>query len=151
MKRKYKRKVKFGWPDYIESLLIGGIFLLLFLFDVLQNKFLDLGLDYKVNVFSGLQFTALNGFWIVVLIYHFVLMGLILRSVWDRGTHKYYDYIVGAITIVGLFLIIAGAIAGIYFDAHQAIPWLFNMAQINIYHLGISLQVFGALYFLITK
>lgn len=146
-----ERQIKFGFPDLLESFLIGALFLFLFLFDVLQNKFQDLGLDYRVHITSGITFNAIAGFWVVILIYHIILMALIVRSVWEKGTHHIWDYIIGALTLIGLFIIIAGAIAGIYFDASEAISWMFNIKQITFYHMGVALQVIGALYFLMTK
>lgn len=149
--RKKVEKIKFGLPDKLERFLIAALFLLLFFFDVLQNKFLDLGLDYRVNVISGISFRAINGFWIVILAYHIVLFSLISRSIWKRGTHHFYDFVVGIFAIIGVFAVIAGALLGIYFGANEMIPFIFNITQINLYHIGIGLQVLSALYFIFTK
>lgn len=151
MAKRRKKLVKYAIPSKIESILIGMLFLLLFLFDILQNKFQDLGLDYEVTVFSGLTFTAITGFWIALIIYLFIFFALIIRSAWDRATHPNIDYFIGIITLFGLFMIVTGAIGGIYFGTNEGITWLFNLKQINLYHIGVALQVIGALYFLVTK
>ena len=151
---KEKVRVKFGFPDKWEFILLGlaiGFFLWA---NELQNKFLDLGLEYRVTVFSGFTILAISLFWFVIAFYHFFFFGTIIRSVIShkhRTTHHYVDFMFGFIGFLGIFFLIGGAISGIYFEPNEILPYFFDFTQINAYHLGIALQVLALLGFLSTN
>ena len=151
-KKNIWRSIRLGLPDKIEGFFLGGMFLFLYWQDVLQNKFQDLGLGHQVTWITGITTKAINLFWVTIIFYHIFLFSVIARSIWlKRSTHHYLDFIIGAIMIIGIFFVITGAIAGIYFETNVPIEWFFNITQINIYHIGIAIQIIGALYFSITK
>ena len=63
------KKIKFRLPKRIEVVLIAIAIFLLFWADVLQNKTIDLGLDYKVHLTESITFTAISAFWFVLIFY----------------------------------------------------------------------------------
>lgn len=150
-----KVTVKPGLPDKYEWILVGFALLSLWWLDTLQNKFIDLGLSYKVTFISGITYPAVNLFWIAVGLYHLFLFGTITRSMTShkhRTTHHYLDFVFGFIGILGIFFLVGGAISGIYFGADESLPFFFNITQINMYHLGgIFLQLISVGWFMFTN
>ncbi len=148
--RDSEKVVKFKLIPHVVDISLTAILILsLFLFDVLQNKFLDFGLDKLVFATSTISFKAINAFWIVFGIYFVVLLTLIVRSIWFKESHPVLDYIVGIITMFGLFLMVISITAGI--QGIDTIHWFFNLNRLNLWHLGIAIQILGFLYWLFTE
>ncbi|MEK6878710.1 MAG: hypothetical protein AABY22_03835 [Nanoarchaeota archaeon] len=150
-----KVRVKFGFPDKWEWILLAfaiGFFLWA---NELQNKVLDLGLGYEVTILSGTTYPAMNLFWFAITLYHLFLFGVITRSITSRKhktTHYYADFVFGFIGILGIFFLVTGAVSGIYFEPNEPLPFFFNVTQINFYHIGgILLQLITILWFMFTN
>ena len=145
-------RIRFGKPHKFEVVLLVLALIFFAWSDVLQNKFLDNSLEYKVTVFGDIQFTAINGFWIAIFIYHILLFILIITALFrnDRTqTGHVTDGIVGIIMTFSTSLVILGSIGGIY---TSNIPFFsFNTSVINVYHIGVAGQILGGLFFAITS
>ena len=150
LKELWNANIKFKLPQRTEIILITLAIFSLFLLDVLQNKFLDLGIDYKVHLIESITFTALSGFWVGLLAYHIFLFGLISYSFFKKGTSFLWDGVVGVIAIFGTIVIAVGAISGIY---TTQIPFFsFTLNQITFYHIfGILPQIIAMIYFAVTE
>lgn len=148
-----KHRIKFERPRKFEIFLLVLMILMLFWADVLQNKFTDFNLDYKVSVFKDLfgtsfQFKAITGFWIAILLYHILLATIIIRALFKRATSHIYDSVVGISALFGTMLILLGAIVSIYTDS---IPFFsVQTSVINVYHLGIAVNLLSAIYYGVT-
>jgi hypothetical protein len=146
----YKRKLLvFATPHRAEMILISLYFIFFFIADLAQNKFLDLGTDYKVIVFWNITALALDVWIIFLILFHLTLMGLFLMSLRSKNTHHYYDIIVGVIAFFGVAILLAGVVNQIY---SQNIHFLFmNMRSIDFYHIGVYMEMLAGIYWTFTK
>ena len=128
-------------------LLVYIVFMLMFL-NGLQNKFLDLGIDYQVSIIEGITFTAITGFWFGFILYHIGLLSLYTYSILKKGTHYFWDMIFGGLAFFGTAIIMTGAVTGIYTE--RILFFTFNLAQISFYHIGILFQILAMFYFAFT-
>jgi len=149
-----KFTIKLGKPSKFEILLIVILIFLLFWSDILANKAVDLGENYIVHFFKDLSgkslgFTAITGYWWVMVFYHITLITIFIRSLFKRKTTIIPDAIVGTIQIFGTILLIVGAISSLY---TQTIPFFgFTTNWLNIYHAGILIQIVGSIYWATTE
>jgi len=143
------KAIKFGSPHRIEMMLIFAYALLFMWWDLLQNKILDLGIDYRVSWLSGITTSALDLAIIILILFHIALMGLFLMSLKSKSTHRFWDILVGTLAFFGVAIVLAGFINDIY---SPTIRFLFvDMASVNFYHLGVGLEIFAGLYWATTK
>jgi hypothetical protein len=144
-----KYKIKFKLPDRFELGLFILAFLLFGIFDYAQNHFQDVN---NISVMSWFNIQSITLFWIGVIAYHIVLFTAIFRAYNMKSTHYIYDFIFGTLAILGVYFIIGGAIAGIYYDTNEAIPWFFGFTQIVMYHVfGVFLQLLAFIWFASTE
>jgi hypothetical protein len=149
---KKHRRVQFGLPSKVEGFLIGGMILLLFLIDILQNKVQDFGLDYAVTYSTaGNVIPAIDLFWIGIGLFTIFSVFVFSRSIWQGRTDRKVDVLFGVLMFVGLVLLVAGAIAAFNFQAPVGVPWFYGIPQISFYHVGMLMEIIAALYFAITK
>lgn len=145
------KKIKFRLPKRIEVVLIAIAIFLLFWADVLQNKAIDFGLDYKVHLTESVIFTSISAFWFVLIFYHITLLTLFVYSILQKGTHYFWDFVIGVLASFGIGVIMTGAITGVY-DIKQIPFFTFNLGLITFYHIfGIFPQIIAMFYFAFTE
>ena len=145
----FGKRITLGTPHRMEIILIFTYMIALFQFDVLNNKVLDLGVDYRVTWFGNITSNALDFMIVPLIVFHLALMGLFLMSLKSTGTHKTFDIFVGTLAFLGVAIVLAGFINSIYSDT---IRFMFvEMKSISFYHIGIFLELGSALYWSITK
>lgn len=143
MKINFKLPTRFEWGLFI----LAGIALIIF--DWTQNMFQSTqDLDYLLWGFIP----ALTLFWISFIVYHVFLFIAYARALSRRTTHYIWDWLAGTIAFAGMFFLLVGGIGAMYFQPSEALPFFFNMPQIDVWHfLGIALQIVGLLYFILTE
>lgn len=148
-----QRKVRFKFPGAVESVLVFLLAIFLFGLDVSQNKFIDFGIARQCNIIGGITVLCVNAFILFFILYHITLGLLAVRAIIIRKDKTFDGFDVAAFffATLGMFFIIAGAIAGIEFGAREAVPYLLGFAQIDVYHVGILLQLIVGLYYAATE
>lgn len=150
--KKTHKKLQWGLPNRVEGFLIGGMLLLLFLIDILQNKIQDFGLDYVVTYSTaGKVIPAIDIFWIAIFLFTIFACLVFSRSIWEGRTDRKIDLFFGTLMFVGLILLVAGAIAAFTHAAPEAVSWFYYIPQITFYHIGMLFEIIGGLYFAVTK
>ena len=144
-----KKAIVFATPHRLELVLLSFYFLFFFIADLAQNKFLDLGLDYRVIVFWNQTALALDVWLLFLIAFHVCLVGLFMLSLKQKDTNTVYDFVVGTIALFGVGILLAGAIVQIY--ANTVHIFFTTMPSINLYHLGIYCEVFAGFYWAFTK
>jgi hypothetical protein len=142
--------VSWRFPNRFElGIFVIGI-LALMAFDYAQNAYQVPGAKFSDPSFLfGIQLITL--FWIGFAIYVVALLTGVIRALLRRTTHVYLDLFFGIIMTVGLYFLTAGGIWAHYYAPDAAIPYFFNIAQIDMYHIfGIFTQVFGAVWFFVS-
>lgn len=142
--------IRFKLPKRFEIGLISFSIFMLFWADVAQNKFLDLGVNYKVSFWTGFSMFATTAFWIAIILYEIGLFSLILYSFIKKGTHFVWDWLVAIIAVFGLGIIMTGANLGVY--TSDVIFFATSYSQVTFYHLfGILPQILAMFYFAFTE
>jgi hypothetical protein len=146
-----RTKVKWSTPknkfERIGLILTGITGVLMF---ILANKLFVFGINYEVSWVASLTTKAINLFWISLIMFHIGLMILITRSVLIGGTSTNIDYTVGLFAVIGVFMVIASTIAGIYFGK-DIVPWFFNLRQPVMFGLGFITEAIALMYFAFTE
>jgi hypothetical protein len=143
------KKINFRLPNRFELGMFILAFILFGILDYAQNLFQD---TENINAVTRFGISAINLFWVSVILYHIVLFTAIFRAYNAKSTHYVYDFIFGTLAIVGVYGIVGGAIGGIYYQTNEAIPWFFGLTQITIYHIfGVGLQVMAFIWFASTE
>lgn len=145
-----KRKlIVLATPKREESILLFLYVTFLLWWDVVQNKVLDFGLDYRVTWFGDITSNALDLAIVLLIIFHITLMLLFVLSLRSKGTHRLYDVIAGTIAFFGVAILLSGFINGLH---SETIRFLFvDMKSISFYHIGIGLEFMAGLYWAFTK
>lgn len=144
-----KKAIQFATPRKSELILLFlyGIFFMWF--DLLQNKAIDLGIDYKVNWFGDVMTSALDLSIIMLIIFHIILVSLFLISLKSKGTHRIYDSIMGVIALFGIAILLGGFVNSLYSDT---IRFLFiDMSSTEFYHVGVAIEFVYGLYLAFTS
>jgi len=149
----FGKEIVIGTPHRVEMVLIFAYAVFFLWWDVLQNKVLDLGIDYRVTWFAGLSSTALDLAIIILILFHVVLMSLFVTSLDIGGkrkdTHHLWDIIIGTLALFGVAIVLSGWLWSI---DHETIRFLFvNMKSISFYHIGVSFEMLAGTYWAFTK
>jgi len=140
--------INFRLPQRFEIFLLVVIALLLFLADINLNKVIDISLDHRVTVFGDITILAVSLFWSAIILFHIAVATLVIRAILDRGTHIFYDSIVGVMMLFGVSIVLAGALA--HFNGQPVQFFSIMVSFINFYHFGILMIVVGLIYFALT-
>ena len=141
-------KIVFRAPDKGEWALFIFGFIMFGILDYAQNAF---QVPHTIHYMTVFGIEAITLFWISVLLYHLALFTAFYRAIHIRGTHHFWDWLVGTVAFIGVYFLIVGGIAAIYYLPNQAVPWIFGFAQITAYHIfGVGFQVAALLYFMFT-
>lgn len=144
-----QKTLTFATPHRIEMILIFLYALLFLWWDVVQNKVLDIGLEYRVTWFGDITTSALDLSIILLIAFHVVLMTLFLLSLQSKKTHRTYDVIVGAAALFGVAIVLAGFVNNIH---AESIRFLFiDMSSTSFYHIGVGIEIFAGIYWAFTK
>jgi hypothetical protein len=146
---KFSRPIAFGLPDKFETFLVFmfGIFFLWW--DLLQNKVLDLGKDYRVTWFGDITSRALDLSIVILICFHIVLLTLFIMSLKSKRTHEQWDIIVGGLAFFGVAIVLAGFVNSLY---SETIRFLFiDMKSISFYHIGVGIEMFAGAYWALSK
>lgn len=145
-----KWKLKWELPTGFELGMVTLAGVLLWFLDASQN--LAQGNIGNINVITWWGLPARLSWWIFLTMYTVVMFIIFARAIRSRNTSYQFD--TGAIIISMssmIFIIVAGSFA-FYNGADVPIPYVFNLAQISIYHfMGIVGQIFAIVYFTITS
>lgn len=152
----FGKNITIATPHRLEIVLLFLYTVFFFIADLAQNKFIDLGLEYKVIVISlpdwlgGTISTYALDVWAIALIgFHLALMGLFLMSLRSKETHRVFDIIVGTIAFFGVAILLGGVINQIYSDKLYFLFTTFK--SIDFYHYGVYMEAFAGVYWAFTK
>lgn len=136
-------------PRRAEMILLALYFIFFFIMDLAQNKFQDLGKDYQVIAFWNITSKAFDILVIFLILFHIVLFALFLMSLQSKDTSKVFDIIVGLAAFAGVAILFGGVYAQM---VSPTIYFLFTtMPSINLYHIGVYIEIFAGLYWAFTK
>jgi len=144
------KKPKFNFPEKIELFFAISLAFLLFWFDVLQNKILDFGAGKIVSFYSGFSMKASILIWIVFGLFLAFQLVLVYRNVWYKTKPHHFDYLFGLLASIANTLLIVGFMSTLG-GAGAPAEYFFNLVPIDIYHLGIGLEIITVFYFAFTK
>ena len=145
----FNRVITIGTPHRIELVLLTFYAFFFAVMDILQNKVIDLGIDYQVILFWQTTAPALLLWEISLILMHVALMGLFLMSLRSTGTDKTLDVIVGVIAFFGIAILLAGVVNQIYSPTIYFLGY--TLRSIDFYHLGIYAEIFAGLWWAFTK
>jgi len=136
---------KFNWELGIVVLAI--IFFIVM--DASQNIAQSSLTPFTQMTWWGLS--ALVSWWLFFSLYNLMLFFVFGRALRSRATSYKYDVIAGIVAFVGLIFILGAGIFAFYGAGDTPIPYMLNIPQITVYHVGIGCQISALLYFLITE
>lgn len=145
-----KWKLKFEIPTKFELgfVVLAGV--LLWFLDASQN--LAQGSRPNINMLTWWGLPARLSWWIFLILYISVMFIIFARAIRSRKTSYQYDTIAIIISMSSLIFIIVAGMFAFYNGADTPIPYVYNLAQITVYHLmGIVGQIFAIVYFTITS
>lgn len=147
--RIFGKQIEFGLPGKIETFLIFMYAVFFLWWDVLQNKVLDLGRDYRVTWFGDITTRALDLAVIMLVLFHVVLLALFVMSLKSKRTHSSLDILVGGLALFGVAITLSGFVNSLY---SETIRFLFiDMKSISYYHIGVGIEMFAGAYWALTK
>jgi len=145
------KKPKFNFPEKIELFFAISLAFLLFWFDVLQNKIIDKGANVVVQFYSGFSMKASVLIWIVFISFLSFQLALLYRNVWYKTKPHHFDYAFSLLASIANILLIVGFLSDINLAIGARADYFFNLVPIDIYHLGIGLEIITVFYFAFTK
>ncbi len=136
-----------------ERMLAGLLGISIFLFDILQNKISDHGLDYQVHLTSTTLIKATTLIYFAFVSLFTIITYLVIFAVINNKGNKITDMIVGAIAYLGLAFLFGTALISFYHPPDFVLPFFFtSTATITLYHFsGIGILILASLYFIITE
>jgi len=143
-----KRAITFGTPHRVELILIALYFIFGLWWDIVMNKILDNGVTARVEWFAGVTTSALNTAFVLLVIFHIVLVTLFLHSLSRKKTDKVYDLIVGTAALFAVAILLSGFFA----QLHNFNVSLFGLVlnPVSYYHIGIVVGAAAGLYWAFT-
>jgi len=148
-----KKTVNFKGVGKTELFIIFLLVLLVFWYDVSQNKVSDLGLDHKASIAGGITIPSILSLYLAGLGIVILLTFLMLRAVINRQGAIISDVIAGAVGFVGIIIFYATTVTSFFFEGSHKIPFFWGeVSQVTLYHWG-GLFVLGlsVTYFLLTE
>ena len=142
-------------PHSVERVLLFLYAIFFLWWDVLQNKVLDLGIDYHVTWWKNMPFlgtftsSALDTGIIILILFHITLVSLFIMSLDSKSTHRVFDRIVGTIALFGVAIVLTGFVNSLY---SETIRFLFiDMESTTFYHLGVGIEFLAGFYWAWTR
>lgn len=142
-------QVDFKKPGKTES--IGLMVMLFSLFALFQasNLYLTAGLHWTTNLTSKIPLPGALMFWLFFILFHVSTMFVMARSILSKSkksTWNGYDFVVGFLMIVGLYLIAIATIYGV-FKGQVAVEFMWNWSYIKMLDVGFIIEAIGMLWY----
>lgn len=145
-----KLKIKWELPKFNGELGLVVLAILFFIImDASQNIAQDSTSPFTMMTWWGLS--AIVSWWVFFSLYNLMLFIVFGRSLRERNTTWKYDVIAGIVGFVGLVFILGAGIFAFYGSGDTPIPYMLNVEQITVYHIGIGCQISTLVYFLVTE
>lgn len=151
MKQEKQEAPKINFPEKLILFLALSLAFLLFLFDIVQNKVIDLGTDYKVTFFGQHSVKASSFLWVAFALLVIFQLILLYRNIWYKAKKHYLDYVFAFLLNAANTLLIIGFVSDFNVGSKIGVGYFFNMVPVSIYHLGIALEIISIFYFAFTK
>lgn len=141
--------IQFATPHRKELMLLM-LYVVAFLWaDVLNNKVIDRGMDYRVTWFTGITSNAYDLFFIIFIIFHIILVSLFVLSLQSKATSRTYDLIMGTIALFGVAILMGAFFQQMHVQTVRFL-WI-EMSVLDMWHIGVTITMLYALYLSITK
>ena len=143
-----KKVITFGTPHRVELIILSFFIGIFFLAEILNNKLLVLGANYRVSLFWNTTISAMLLWQISLVIFLCLSVALFLLSLKSKQTNRIFDIFVAIIGLFGFALLMSG----VYLQMYATNVYFFTTIQppINVYHVGVYAQLFVAIYHTFT-
>jgi len=140
-------------PGRIDVLLVLVYTFSWYLFNDMFNLLSIEGLSTSGNFFGSLNIPAAFPFVVSFIIMISVLLTFVIRSTFDKDSHRMYNTIIGIWILFGVVLMIMAMVLMLEgFGPTYRVSWFLNLTRNSIYHLGVFLfQIPGVIYFALFK
>ena len=124
-----------------------------YLFNDMFNLISIGGLASVGHFFNGINIRASIPLFLSFIVMISVLLTFVIRSTFDKDSHKVLNTVMGIWMFFGSFLMTIGLVLMLEaFGPSYQVPWFFNLSRNSIYHLGVFLfQIPGIIYFALFK
>ena len=145
--------IKWIQPGRIEVFLVLLYLFSWYLFNDMFNLISIEGLGTKGNFFNGINIPASIPFFVSFIVMVSVLLTFVIRSNFDKSSHRILNTIVGIWIFLGTFLMVVSLVLMLQgLGPSYPVPWLFNLTRNGVYHLGVFLfQIPGIIYFALFR
>ena len=145
--------IKWKQPARLEVLLVLLFLFSWYLFNDMFNLISIEGLSSVGHFFNGINIKAAIPLFLSFLVMISVLITFVVRSTFDKYSHKMLNTIVGIWILFGSFLMVISLVLMLEgFEPSYQVQWLANLSRNSIYHLGVFLfQIPGIIYFALFK
>ncbi len=140
-------------PGRIDVLLVLIFTFSWYLFNDMFNLLSIDGLSTTGNFFGSINIPAAIPFALSFIVMIAVLLTFVIRSTFDKDSHRMYNTIVGTWILFGVVLMIMAMVLMLQgFGPQYRVSWFLNFTRNGIYHLGVFLfQIPGVVYFALFK
>ena len=141
--------IKWNQPGRIEVLLVLIYIFSWYLFNDMFNLLSIEGLSTTGHFFNGLEVPAAFPFAISFVVMIAMLLTFVVRSTFDKSSHRLYNTIIGIWIFFGTILMVIAMVLMLQgFGPAYNVTWLLNLSRNSIYHIGVFLfQIPGVIYF----
>jgi len=145
--------IKWIQPGRIEVFLVLLYLFSWYLFNDMFNLISIEGLGTTGNFFNGINIPASIPFFVSFIVMVSVLLTFVIRSNFDKSSHRLLNTIVGIWIFLGTFLMVVSLVLMLQgLGPSYQVPWLFGLTRNGIYHLGVFLfQIPGIIYFALFR
>jgi len=145
--------IKWNQPGRLEVFLVLLYLFSWYLFNDMFNLISIEGLTATGHFFNGINIRAAIPLFLGFLAMISVLLTFVIRSTFDKYSHKMLNTFVGIWTFFGSCLMIVGMVLMLEgFGPSYQVQWLASLSRNSIYHLGVFLfQIPGVFYFALFK
>jgi len=147
------RQIRWRQPGRFE-LLFGLLYLFSwYLFNDMFNLISIEGLSATGHFFNGIDILAAVPLFLSFIVMISVLVTFIVRSTFDKLSHKELNIFVGIWIFFGVLLMVVSLTLMLEgFSPTYEIKWFLNLSRNSIYHIGVFLfQIPGIIYFALFK
>lgn len=145
--------IRWKQPGRLDLSLVLVYLFSWYLFNDMFNLISIEGLSATGHFFNGINVRASVPLFLSFLIMVSVLLTFVIRSTFDKSSHRILNTAVGIWILFGTFLMVVSLVLMLQqFGPSYPVPWLLNLSRNSIYHLGIFLfQLPGVIYFALFR
>ena len=145
--------LKWKQPGRIDVILILVFLFSWYLFNDMFNLISIEGLSAVGHFFNGVDIKAAVPLFLSYLVMITILLMFVVRSTFDKESHKMINTGVGIWMFFGCLLMTISMVLMLEkFGPSYHIVWLLDLSRNSIYHLGVFLfQIPGIIYFALFK